>query len=201
MNNIILIGAGGPAKSCADVIERTKKFKISGLIEKNMKKKKLLNYVVLGTESKMSKLRRKFKYAFICIGHIKTAKKRILVFKTLVSAGYKLPVIISPVAYVSKKAQLKSGTLVAHGAIINAYSKIGLNCIINTRAVIEHDVEIGDHCHVSTGALINGGSNIGEQSFIGSGAIIFQGVSVGRNCIIGAGSIIKKNIPDNKIIK
>ena len=35
--NIILIGAGGHATSCIDVIETTNKFKIIGLIDKKKK--------------------------------------------------------------------------------------------------------------------------------------------------------------------
>ena len=35
--NIIIIGAGGHATSCVDVIEKTKKFKIIGLVDKKKK--------------------------------------------------------------------------------------------------------------------------------------------------------------------
>ena len=35
MKDIILIGAGGHAKSCIDIIEGIKKFKIKCLLEKN----------------------------------------------------------------------------------------------------------------------------------------------------------------------
>jgi len=35
MKNLILIGAGGHCRSCIDVIEAEKKYKIIGLIDKN----------------------------------------------------------------------------------------------------------------------------------------------------------------------
>ena len=38
MKKIILIGAGGHAESCLDVINLTKKFKILGFIDKDKKK-------------------------------------------------------------------------------------------------------------------------------------------------------------------
>ena len=47
MIKIILVGAGGHAKSCIDVIETVKNFKIVGLIDNNLNKKKnikLSNY-------------------------------------------------------------------------------------------------------------------------------------------------------------
>ena len=47
MKNIILIGAGGHCKSCIDVIESEKKYKIVGLIDKN-KNSINKNYKILG---------------------------------------------------------------------------------------------------------------------------------------------------------
>ena len=49
MKKIILIGAGGHAKSCIDVILLTKKYKILGFIDQNSKIN-ILNYKVLGDE-------------------------------------------------------------------------------------------------------------------------------------------------------
>jgi FlaA1/EpsC-like NDP-sugar epimerase len=46
MNNIILVGAGGHCKSCIDVIEKEKKYKIIGLVD-NKKKGVILNYKIL----------------------------------------------------------------------------------------------------------------------------------------------------------
>lgn len=42
MKKILIIGAGGHAKSLIDVIETTKKFKIIGLIDNKKSKKKYL---------------------------------------------------------------------------------------------------------------------------------------------------------------
>ena len=39
MHRLIIIGAGGHAKSCIDVIECEKKYKILGLFDKNKIKK------------------------------------------------------------------------------------------------------------------------------------------------------------------
>ena len=92
----------------------------------------------------------------------------------------KLPVIISPYAYVSPYAQIGCGTIVMHNAIINADARVGDNCIINSRALIEHDVVIGNHCHISTGAVVNGAVEVGDNTFIGSGASSCSG---GQNSV------------------
>ena len=50
MNRIVLIGAGGHAKTCVDVIEQEKRFKISFLLDKQIKKKKLFKYNIIKEE-------------------------------------------------------------------------------------------------------------------------------------------------------
>jgi sugar O-acyltransferase (sialic acid O-acetyltransferase NeuD family) len=200
MKKIILIGAGGHCKSCIDVIEKVKKYKIVGLIDNN-KKGFFLNYKVLGNDTKFSKFKNISKYALVTVGQIKDYSIRVKLFKNAINNKFVMPIIISPLANVSSYALIKEGTIVMHGCIINAHSEIGKNCIINTGAIIEHDVLIGNNCHISTGVVINGGVKIGDNTFIGSGTIIKNKISIGSNCIIGMMKNIKKNIKDNKIIK
>ena len=64
MKKIILIGAGGHAESCLDVILLTKKFKILGFIDKT-KNINLLNYKVLGDERYLEKVSKKKKLIYI----------------------------------------------------------------------------------------------------------------------------------------
>ena len=55
---LIIIGAGGHAKSCIDVIE-SQKYYIFGILD-NSKKKTFMGYKILGNDSKL-KLYRKIK--------------------------------------------------------------------------------------------------------------------------------------------
>ncbi len=70
MKKIIIIGAGGHAKSCIDVIEKSKKYKIIGLFaSKKELGNKVLGYNVIGsTLDDLKKIKKKTKYAFIAIG-------------------------------------------------------------------------------------------------------------------------------------
>ena len=76
-------------------------------------------------------------------------------------------------------------------AVVNAKSKIGKNCIINTMSNIEHSVSVGDFCHISTCAVINGDCVIGNGTFVGSNATISNNVTINENSIISAGKFIK----------
>ena len=202
MNEIILIGAGGHARSCIDVIELTGLYKIAGLVEKNdANSNESLGYPVLGTDDDLSNLRKEYKFALVSVGQIKSAEIRIKLFQLLREMDYALPAIVSPRAYISKYAQIGDGTIIMHDAIVNANTKIGKNCIINNKALIEHDAIIGDHCHIATGAIVNGEVTVGNESFFGSGAVTRQSVSIGNNCVIGAGVVVKKDIDSDQVIK
>jgi sugar O-acyltransferase (sialic acid O-acetyltransferase NeuD family) len=193
--DIILIGAGGHALSCIDVIEQAKNFKIAGLVGLKEEIGTVINgYKVIGSDSDLAQIVRDYKFALITVGQIRNADLRIKLFTEAIKVGFELPIIISPYSYISPHAQIDKGTIVLHGAVINAGVKIGNNCIINSCVLIEHGTEVSDHCHVSTGAILNGDTHIGARSFIGSGAILKQGISIGTDCQVGMGQLVTKDL-------
>jgi len=192
LKEILLLGGGGHCKSVIDVIEQEGKFKIAGIIDNNLKLgTKILDYEVIGKDEDLEKLRKKFNYAFITVGQIKSPDIRIKLFNLLKSLDYELPVIISPLAYVSKYSEIEEGSVIMHHALINANTKIGKNCIINTKALIEHDAKVEDFCHISTGAIINGGVIVRKNSFIGSNSVCKEYIKIKENSFIKAGSLVK----------
>ena len=202
MKPIILIGNGGHCRSCIDVIETECKFQIVGIIgQPGGNRESIFEYEVLGDDNDLSEIIKKYPIAFITVGQIKSADLRVKIFSSLRELGFKFPVITSPNAHVSKYAEIKEGTIVMHGAIINAGSKIGENCIINNQALVEHDALVSPHCHISTGAKVNGNVHVGKESFIGSGSILHEGIRIGEKCIISAGSIVHKNLPAGTIYR
>ena len=64
MKKIILIGAGGHAHACIDVIEQCKKYSISGLIVKKKLTSKIFDYPVLGTDKELKKISKKIYYSY-----------------------------------------------------------------------------------------------------------------------------------------
>ena len=187
---ILLIGGGGHCKSVIDVIEKEGRFEIAGIIEKyEGESQTVLGYPLIGTDDELEKLHQEYKYALITIGHIKSNTVRVKLFHKLKSIGYKIPTIISPLAYVSKHAQVASATVIMHHTVVNANASIGENCIINSKALIEHDAIIEDNVHISTGAIINGTTKVKENSFVGSGSITKEGICVSG--FIKAGSVVK----------
>jgi sugar O-acyltransferase (sialic acid O-acetyltransferase NeuD family) len=188
---LILIGGGGHCKSCIDVIEQENKFIIAGIVDINRSITELLGYPLLGNDDDLIKLKASYDYALISMGQIKTPAIRVRLFEYAKSLGFKLPVVISPTAYVSKHAKIGIGSIVMHDALINAGAHVGDNCIINTKSLIEHDAVIENNCHISTGAIINGGAIVKQGSFVGSNAVTKESAKISEKAFIKAGSLFK----------
>ena len=197
---VIVIGAGGHAQSCIDVIESQGLFKIMGLIgNKYEVGKEVLGYSVIGTDEDLPMLAAKVTNAVIGLGQIASSDIRRKLFLDLKEFGFNLPTIISPKAYISKSAQIGCATIVMHHALVNTGVRIGENCIVNSKANIEHNSIIENDCHISTGALVNGDCLIGRGSFLGSGSVIKQGCRIGENSTIGMLASVRSDISANTL--
>ncbi|NQX81169.1 MAG: acetyltransferase [Flavobacteriaceae bacterium] len=193
--DIVLIGAGGHCKSCIDVIEQTDKYNIVGIVDKEeLKGNFILGYEIKWTDDDLEELSTKYNDFVITIGQIETSKIRKRIFEELKNLKVNIPSIISPLAYVSKHSTIGEGTMIFHGAIVNAGVTIGNNCIINTKSLIEHDSVIGSDCHISTNTVVNGGVDIGNNVFVGSGSVTKEAITIVSNVIVGGASFIRKSI-------
>lgn len=185
---ILLLGAGGHARSCIDVIEQESRFSVVGLVGLyDEVGTHILGYPVIGTDEDLPSLLKVYNHVLVSIGQIKTSELRMRLFNLLMQNNCKLPVIVSPHSFVSPHATLGLGTIVMHGAVVNANAVVGQNCIINSKALVEHDVVIADHCHIATMAVINSGVYIGSGTFVGSNSSVRQSVNIGERCLIGMG--------------
>lgn len=202
MKSLILIGNGGHCRSCIEVINTSRKFKIKGIIVHPKDQiNSFMNYKVLGNDQNLNSCFDSKDLALICVGHIPKPDIRIRLYNLLKDNNISLATVRSKYSIISKNVLIDNGTVVMHNVIINSGVKVGKNCILNTKSLIEHDVKIGDHCHISTGAIINGGAEIGYGCFLGSGVIIREGIKIGDNTIISAGQIVMGDVPSGSVIK
>ncbi len=200
MKPILRSGGGGHCKACIDVIEQEGKYQIVGIIDLIEKaREKILGYSIIGTDDDLPELIKEYQNALITVGQIKSANSRKNIYEKLKKLNARLPVLKSPLSYVSKHATLLDGTIVMHHAIVNAEVKVGRNCIINSNALVEHESTIGDFCHISTSASINGQVNIGKECFVGSGSTIVNNITITDKVIIPAGKTVYKSISKHGI--
>ncbi|TQR33819.1 acetyltransferase [Campylobacter sp. MIT 99-7217] len=180
---ILLIGAGGHARSCVDVIELEGKFQIVGFVSNNPLEQGF-KYPILGCDEDLKSLFKQYKFALIAIGQIKNANLRVQIYEKLKSIGFALPTIISPLAHVSAHASIdKEASIIMHQVLVNAGAKVGKACILNTKSLIEHDAVVEDFCHISTAAVVNGNCIVKEKSFLGSNTHLKHGQILEKNSI------------------
>lgn len=109
--------------------------------------------------------------------------------------------VIHPRAIVSPSASIGAGTVIMPGAIVNARSRIGHHCIINSAAVVEHDVQIGDCTHLSPGTVIGGGAKIGENCFIGLGSRVRDHIAIDNDTLVAMGSVVTAPCPAGSVLR
>jgi sugar O-acyltransferase (sialic acid O-acetyltransferase NeuD family) len=202
LKEIILIGAGGHAKSCIEIIESNGEYSIAHVVgRKSDLNREIHGHTVRHTDEDLVELSRKFKWAFIAIGQIRDPQPRMDLVESLSALGYQFPAILARTAQVSRTSKIGAGTIVMNGAIVNADCIIGANVIVNSGSIIEHDVVVGDNCHISTRVTLNGGVKVGQKTFVGSGTLVSNGIEIGENSFVGIGSVLKKSLPANSNYK
>jgi sugar O-acyltransferase (sialic acid O-acetyltransferase NeuD family) len=196
--SLLLVGAGAHAASCIDVVEQHGGFRIVGLVGTPEEVgERVLGYEVLGSDALLPELATSVGRALVSVGHIKTAVTRMRIFELLRALGFELPTVISPRAWVSPHANIGAGSIVMHGAIVNARARVGRNCILNTQSLVEHDAHVADHCHIATGAILNGGTSVGEGTFVGSNSCVRQEIRIGARCVVGMGERVLADCADD----
>lgn len=192
---IILVGGGGHCISAIDVIESNKQYEIKGILDMPDKVgQSILGYPIIGSDDQIQELVSHTPNFLITVGQIRNAKIRKKIVEKVILVKGELPVISSGLAYISRHADVEDGTILMHGAVINAGAKIGKACIINSKALIEHEATVGDFTHISTASILNGQVSVGSNCFIGSNTVIANNITICDNVIIAAGSQVLKSI-------
>lgn len=192
---IVIIGAGGHAKSIIDSIEQAGEYRIEGFVEKKESDFIYREYSCIGIDTDLKKIYESgVKCAVVAIGYMGHGKTREYLYTQLKDIGYELPVIADRSSIIANDVIVGEGTFIGKGVIINSDAQIGNMCIINSGAIIEHDCKVGDYSHVSVGAVMCGESVIKDRVFVGANSTLNQGVAVETSAIIGAGAVVTKNV-------
>jgi sugar O-acyltransferase (sialic acid O-acetyltransferase NeuD family) len=195
LRKLVLVGGGGHARACLDVIRTAGRFQVAGILDRSERVgADVLGVPVIGTDEDMPSLVAKGMCFLVALGQIRSPEARVRLHARLRELGAHLPVVVAPTAHVSPHADIGEGSIVMQMAMVGPGARIGANCIVNTRALVEHDAEVGDHSHVATGAVVNGDCRIGSGVFIGSGAVLRQGVRIGDRSVVGMGSIVRRDV-------
>lgn len=195
VGKIIIFGAGGHGRVCADVA-RAAGWTVAGFCDTALPVGEQVNGVPvlgagpgdLGDAASAAELS-----VFIAIGD---NEKRAQLAAEATELGFQLATIIHPSAILSETATINAGTVLMASVVVNANSRIGKGCIINTAASLDHDNELDDFVQISPGVRSAGTVTYGSSAFVGTGASIIPGMRIGSRAVVGAGSVVIRDVAD-----
>ena len=199
MSSLLILGAGGHAKVVAETAIATGLYSQVAFLDDRCsgpyQRPFLLGFPVLGTLTLALEPahREQFASASVAFGN---PTARLQWIEQLDAAGYALPVLIHPTAWVSRSAQLGSGSVVFAQASVQALASIGVGAILNTGCSVDHDAQLAGGVHICPGAHLAGEVYVGARSWIGIGASVIQQVRIGSDVTVGAGAAVVRDLPD-----
>jgi UDP-N-acetylbacillosamine N-acetyltransferase len=152
MKRLIILGAGGYARTIVDIVTQSQTYdEILFLddVKEDVAGKcaDFCNFISDDTEM------------YPAMGDNSARLKWI---NKLLDAGAKIATIIHPTAYVSPTAKISEGVVVLPMAVVNTGCVVKEGTIVNCGAVIDHDAVIERGVHICPGAVVNPLKNVPE---------------------------------------
>jgi sugar O-acyltransferase (sialic acid O-acetyltransferase NeuD family) len=120
---------------------------------------------------------------------------RAAIVARLETAGAQFTTLVHPLAYVSTRATLGPGVIVAPFASIGPHAVVEAHAVINTHAGIGHDCRIGAASVIAPHAVLNGWVVAEAAVLVGSAAVVTARLSLGAGCKVAAGSVVYSPVP------
>lgn len=185
LDKLIIIGAGGHGKVCAD-IARLMRYREIVFLDDNATLTRCGGYPVVGISSSVDKM---MGDVFVAVGSNEIRRKI-----TEKIPPNRIVSLVHPAAVIADSVKIGQGTVIMAGVVINSDTVVGRGGIVNTCSSVDHDCKIGDFVHVSVGSHMSGTVNVGDNCLLGVGSIIKNNVSICSGTVIGAGAVVVKNI-------
>ena len=115
--------------------------------------------------------------------------------------GYKFATVISPLAHISKSAEIGEGTVIQAGVNVSSATKIGCFCKLNSYANVMHDNVIEDYTTIAPNAVLLGRVTTGKGAYIGANSTILPSINIGVGSTVGAGAVVTRSVEDSVIVK
>lgn len=158
--DLLIIGAGGHGKVVAEVATDCGYSRIDFLDD--------FSPEAVGKIGDLKDFLTDYKNAFVGIGD---NRLRCEIIEKIEDAGYDVPVLIHPTAYVSRTAHIEKGTLVEPKAIVNSNTEIAFGCIISVGSIVDHNVVMGKCCHINSGAIVKAGAIVNAFTKLEAGDV------------------------------
>jgi sugar O-acyltransferase (sialic acid O-acetyltransferase NeuD family) len=158
---IVVVGAGGHGKVICDAILRMGEYTIAGFIDANVPVGTTImgDHKVILAQKDLKKANKYAEFFVVAIGNNIIREKVYKEMKQMLKPA----IIIHPTAAVSIEVKVKKGSVLLANSVVNAFSVIGENTIVNSGVVVDHECSIGQHVHLSIGTMVGSNTTIKDR--------------------------------------
>lgn len=185
MRRLIIVGAGGHARSMAEAALLSGVFEVVGFLDDAFPRlAKVRDFPVLGTMHDIQMYRAFAEMAVVAIGN---NELRESLCHQLSAAGFQLATVVHPTAIVSPSAVLGEGCAIMAGAIVGTEAQLGKGVILNCGAVVDHHCRVDDFGYLGVHAAMAGGAVLGRGAWMQAGSALGYGVKIDAGVVLVPG--------------
>ena len=162
--NLLILGAGQFGRMTQEIAESVGIFGKIGFLDDN-------SDLAVGKLNDYERLVGEYGAAIVADG---ASAFRAEWLTRLEAAGFELPAIVSPDAYVAPSARLGGGVIVEPSATIQSRASVGRGTIVSSGAVLRHDAVVGECCHCDCNSVVASGASVPSATKVEIGEI-FRG--------------------------
>ena len=166
MKRLLILGAGGYGTTIVEAAAQSGEYEAIAFLDDAAPG-------VLGVCGDYRNYTGRFTHAYAAFGNNMLRGEWLF---RLEQAGYALPVLVHPRAYVSPSAHLEPGTVVLALAAVGARAFLERGAIVNMGAIVDHDARVGACAHIAPGAVVKAGARVAPQDKAESGTVVTQNV-------------------------
>ena len=107
--------------------------------------------------------------AIVAIGN---NEARLAWIEKLVGAGFEIPTLISPQAFVSPSAKIEVGCIVESMAAINSNAIVEKGSIVSSGAVVNHNAVVKQGSHIDCNGVVGADAVVPEKMHLNYGQVI-----------------------------
>lgn len=161
IQNLLILGAGQYGRVVKETAEAMGCFSRIEFLDDN-------SPIAIGKLQDFEDYVHAYHCAFVAMGNPQIRKTWL---DRLEQAGFELPVLIHPKAYVSASAQLGKVTIVEPMAVVNSEAVVERGCLVCAGSVINHNAHIMPVCQIDCNAVVASNTVVPEGTKVFSGTV------------------------------
>lgn len=123
----------------------------------------------IGKLSDFEKFSDGYDHAFVAMGN---PKLRLSWLNRLEEAGFALPALIHPKAWISPSARLASGVILEPMAVVHANAVVKRGSLICAGSIVNHNAVVEEGCQIDCGAIVSSNARVEAETKVPCRAVV-----------------------------